>query len=72
LAVGGIWGGIAGLFYAGAARNGYRAARTWASPEESVRTEAVRSATVAVFGGFLAVVATVQASAARAAAAEEP
>lgn len=68
IAAGGIWGGLAGFFYAGAARNAYRAYRSWSAPE--ARGEATKSATVAVFGGFLAVVATVQAVAARKQAAE--
>ena len=60
LALGGIWGAIAGLFYAGALRNTVRAARTWSDPNPQVRDEAVRSATVGVFGGFLAIIATLQ------------
>jgi predicted lipid-binding transport protein (Tim44 family) len=60
LALGGVWGAIAGLFYAGALRNTVRAARTWAAPDPATRDEAVRSATVGVFGGFLAVIATLQ------------
>ena len=62
LALGGIWGAIAGLFYAGGLRNTVRAARTWADPDPATRDEAVRSATVGVFGGFLAVIATLQAT----------
>ncbi len=61
-AAGGLWGALAGLLYAGAVRNTYRAARTWADPDDAVRSEAVRSATVAVFGGFMGIVATVQAA----------
>lgn len=64
LGLGGLWGGIAGLLYAGATRNVYRAWRTWSSPDPSVHEEAVRSATAGAFGGLLAVFATVQASSA--------
>lgn len=62
LALGGIWGAIAGLLYAGSLRNTVRAARTWSDPSPQIRDEAVRSATVGVFGGFLAVIATLQAT----------
>jgi len=62
-AIGGFWGGLAGLLYAGAVRNTYRAVHRWSAEDPEVKAEAVRSATAAGFGGFLAIVATIQAAA---------
>ncbi len=64
LSIGGVWGGLSGLLFAGAVRNAYRAYRGWGSEDEATRSEATRSVTAAGFGGLLAIVAAVQAGSA--------
>jgi hypothetical protein len=55
--VGGVHGAGAGLLLVGAARNALRARADWRSPDESMRAEAAKSATMAIagiaLGGYL-------------------
>lgn len=48
--VGGAYGAGAGVVGAGALRNIFRAKNDWSNPDPEVRTEAAKSATMAIFG----------------------